>query len=362
MASPTLLDAGSSLFGIPSKPLGGFTWMPGETQMGTPRHPLKLAFASLLGCIALATSLPLAQAAQGPHLATAPQRLREALRFWTPARMKQARPLSVRMPAPSALGGSQLAQPDFGRPHRVPALAATASGSDSEVVPDPTAAEQRQNGAVFIVLDHGERLARCSGTSVSAANLSVVFTAGHCVSEGGPGGRWYDGEWVFVPGYHDGVRPFGVFVAKWLGATRLWLKDRSENADVGVAVVSRNERGERLGAAVGGDGIAWGLPPGQVFDVYGYPVAPPFDGTTQRLCSGTPYLGHDVASFLWRGPLNMAVQCHVTGGASGGGWVIPGGLLNGVTDYGWRDDPTTDFGSYFGGDVGALYRLAARVR
>jgi hypothetical protein len=317
--------------------------------------------AAAAACLLLAASSPLAQAARNAHSTASHSRPAQALRFWTPARMKQARPLSVRMPAPSALGGRSSAQPDSGSPHRVPALAA-ASGANSEVVPDPTATDQRQNGAIFIVLDHGEGLARCSGTSVNAANLSVVFTAGHCVSEGGPWGHWYADEWVFVPGYHDGERPFGVFVAKWLGATRLWSKDRSENADVGVAVVSRNERGERLGAAVGGDGIAWGLPPGQVFDVYGYPVAPPFDGTTQRLCSGTPYLGHDVSSFLWRGPLNMAVQCQVTGGASGGGWVISGGLLDGVTDYGWRDDPTTDFGSYFGKDVGELYKRAARVR
>ncbi len=41
--------------------------------------------------------------------------------------------------------------------------------------------------------------------------------------------------------------------------------------------------------------------------------------------------------------------------------MIPGGLLDGVTDYGWSDDPTTDFGSYFGGDVGNLYRRAAGV-
>lgn len=329
--------------------------------MGTPRHRFKRALVALLACAALVAAAPAARAAPGRSSAAAPRRLREALRFWTPARMERARPLSVSMRGRSAVFGGSPPPREAGAPHRVAAMASTASGSDFETVADPTAAGQSRNGAIFIVL-RGGGLARCSGTSVSAPNLSVVFTAGHCVNDGGPGGGWLGDEWVFVPGYHDGVRPFGVFVAKWLGATRLWLKFGSENADVGAAVVSRNERGERLGAAVGGDGIAWGLPPGQAFDVYGYPVAPPYDGTAQRLCPGTPYLGHDVASFLWRGPLNMAVRCEVTGGASGGGWVIPGGLLDGVTDYGWSDDPATDFGSYFGGDVGSLYRRAARVR
>jgi hypothetical protein len=232
--------------------------------------------------------------------------------------------------------------------------------ADFAPVPDPTASEFRQNGAIFIVLPHGG-FGRCSGTSVNAPNLSVVITAGHCVNEGGAG-HWFNRDWIFVPGYHDGVRPFGIFVAKWLGATVPWIEDGSENGDVGAAVVLRNERGQRLGAAVGGDDIAWSLPPNQVFDVHGYPVERPFDGASQRLCGGTPFLGHDLASFLWRGPLNLALGCTVTGGASGGGWTIHGSnVLNGVTDYGYGDDRTTDFGSYFGGDVRALYQQAARV-
>lgn len=235
-----------------------------------------------------------------------------------------------------------------------------AAASDFAEVADPTAAGVRQNGAIFIVQPGGFGTARCSGTSVNAPNLSVVFTAGHCVNEGGR--RWFDRDWIFVPAYHDGVRPFGVFAAKWLGSTESWVSEGSENSDVGAAVVTRNERGQRLGAAVGGYGIAWNLSPKQVFDVHGYPAAPPFDGTSQRRCSGAPYLGHDLASFLAQGPLNLAVSCEVTGGASGGGWTIHGDVLNSVTNYGYSDDPTTDFGAYFGDAVRALYRQAAKLK
>jgi hypothetical protein len=284
---------------------------------------------------------------------------RQAALFWTPARMRRARPLEVAPPRGSALASAS------GSPPRG-ALADSGEGSsaraDFGAVADPTAPGFSQNGAVFIALPHNGGLARCSGTSVQAPNLNVVFTAGHCVNSGGPLGAWYNREWVFVPGYHDGVRPFGTFVARWLGSTVPWVSGGSENADVGAAVVSRNERGQRLAAAVGGDGIAFGLPAGQVFDIHGYPVAPPFDGATQRLCAGTPFLGHDIDSFLWPGPLNLAVTCDVTGGASGGGWTIAGNVLNGVTDYGYGDDPTTDFGAYFGGAVRALYERAGRVR
>ena len=47
---------------------------------------------------------------------------------------------------------------------------------------------------------------------------------------------------------------------------------------------------------------------------------------------------------------------------SGGGWTIHGNVLNGVTDYGYTEDPATDFGSYFGREVGRLYKRVARLK
>ena len=317
-----------------------------------PRFALPALFAFLVA-LALPAAVQAAQTASAPPAAASAQ---QALRFWTPARMRSARPLGApasgqgglarasAAPAPLSEGG-ETGNAAFAR-------------TDFAAIADPTVPGFRQNGAIFAVIPH-LGTARCSGTAVEAPNRSVVITAGHCVHELG---RWFNHDWVFVPGYHDGVRPFGVFVARWLGSTEPWIAGGSENGDVGAAVVGRNERGQLLGAAVGGDRIAFGLSPRQVFDVHGYPVGAPFDGATQRICAGTPYLGHDVASFLWRGPLNLGLTCDVTGGASGGGWTIHGDVLNGVTDYGYGDDLTTDFGAYFGGAVRDLYERAAAVR
>ena len=336
-----------------------------DGMSGRPATPSLALGAALL---ALAAAAAPAQAAPSSVAVTSTAQARQALRFWTPARMRRARPLSVR-PAgggrvagpPAAASATAGAAPEA--PHRVPPRApagqpAAGASSTFQPVAEPTLPGNSQNGAIFIPLGGGE-LARCSGTSVNAPNLSVVITAGHCVHDAG---QWFDRRWVFVPGYHDGERPFGVFPAKWIGTTPKWLVASDENFDVGAAVVTRNERGQRLAAAVGGDGIAWGLPPSQVFDVHGYPVAPPFDGASQRLCAQTPYEGHDDASFFWPGPLNMAVQCDVTGGASGGGWTISDDVLDGITTYGYPTDPSTDFGPYFGRAVARLYGEAARVR
>jgi V8-like Glu-specific endopeptidase len=318
------------------------------------RHPRGPAVAFLAALAALLAASP---ASAAPTSVQAASAARQALRFWTPARMRRARPLAPAPPRHGGLARAATAPDSEGRGVNV----GSEARAEFAEVEDPTAPGFRQNGVIFIVVPGGFGLARCSGTSVEAPNRSVVVTAGHCVNTGGSR-HWFDRDWVFVPGYHDGVRPFGVFTAKWLGATAPWVAEGSENADVGAAVVGRNEKGQTLGEAVGGDRIAFGLPPGQVFDVHGYPAEAPFDGATQRLCSGTPFLGHDLASFLWRGPLNLAIACDVTGGASGGGWTIHGDVLNSVTNYGYGDDRLTDFGSYFGAAVRALCEQAARVR
>jgi hypothetical protein len=278
---------------------------------------------------------------------------REAGAFWSPARMRQARPLEVR---PSTRGSGRRSRdakvrlrslgqslPDF--------------GANFEPVADPTEPQFRVNGAVFLALPPFG-YARCSGTAVRSGNESVVITAGHCIHSGGRTGSWFPGHWVFVPAYRYGQRPYGVFPARWIDTTRQWRASGSENFDVGAAVVGPNAAGETLEEAVGGDRIAFGLKPRQTFEVHGYPAEEPFDGETQRLCRDMPFLGHDPDSFLEPGPLNLAVSCEVNGGASGGGWTIRGDTLNSVTNYGYGDAHSPDFGAYFGKEVARLYHRA----
>ncbi len=278
---------------------------------------------------------------------------REDASFWTAARMRAAKPIDIGGRAEHSHGGS-------GR--TAAASQVSDFGSDFVEVPDPTAPGLRVHGAIFVDLGFFG-YGRCSGTAVRSPNHSVVFTAGHCIHSGGSFGRWYRSRAAFVPAYRYGQRPFGLFPVRWLDTTKQWRRSGSENFDVGAMVVGRNERGQTLTEAVGGAGIAWNLKPKQVFDVHGYPAEPPFDGETQRLCSGTPFLGHDPNSFVEPGPLNLAVTCQLNGGASGGGWMIEGGkTLNGVTNYGYFDESSPAYGAYFGKEVARLYGRATAVR
>jgi hypothetical protein len=326
---------------------------------GQPPALVGVVLAVLVALLCAGWSASLAGAEKAPRLSA-----KAAAAFWTPARMRRAKPLGVLLRRRSKVrhpGAGAKPAPGRRHVHR----SATASGAvppdaaDFEVVADPAAPGYRQNGVIFLVTALG--LGRCSGTAVDSPNYSVVFTAAHCVREAGRHGAWFDFGWVFVPGYRYGQRPFGIFPAKWIDTTRRWRTIGGENNDVGAAVVRRNARGQLLTKAVGGAGIAWGLPPQQVFDIHGYPVARPFDGETQRVCTQTPFLGHDAFSFLTPGPLNLAADCFVTGGASGGGWTIAGNILNSVTNYGYEDDKGTDFGAYFGKEVGRLFRRARKV-
>lgn len=274
-----------------------------------------------------------------------PLSAREASAFWTPQRMRAAEPLEV--------GRSHTGSP--------PPLARSAStfGEDFEEVADPTTPEFRVHGAIFLSFGIFG-YARCSGTAVRSRNESVVITAGHCLNSGGRHSHWFSGPSVFVPAYRFGQRPFGVFPARWIDTTRQWRAVDSENVDVGALVVGRNAAGKLLGEAVGGAGIAFNRKPDQVFDVHGYPAEIPFDGETQRICRGTRFLGHDTISFVYPGPLNLGVECDLTGGASGGGWTIAGGVLNSVTDYGYFDRGSPAYGSYFGKEVQRLFGRAER--
>lgn len=223
---------------------------------GRGAHRVKVRpLALVLSAIAISLSLPTVAGAQ---LMPA-QGARAAARFWTAARMQQAKPLNVQGSSGGQIELDGPTTPVAETPHVLPRLtprAGSASASSAfEAVPDPVALENRVNGVIFIVTPFG--LGRCSGTSVNAPNYSVVFTAAHCIHTGGRFGRWMDFNWVFVPGYRYGQRPFGVFPAKWIDTTPQWRTSGSENFDIGAAVVGRNERGQLLAKAVGGTGIAW---------------------------------------------------------------------------------------------------------
>jgi hypothetical protein len=294
-----------------------------------------------LACLALATlSAPLSSAAAAPRLhaptgvaAGVASAAARVLRYWTPARMRSARPLGAG-PAPSPRDAI-----------------ATAS---FQSVPTPTVPPFSVNGRVFV--RQGAKQGFCSGTAIDSTTRRLVLTAGHCVNSG-PLGPRRKGIWSqsleFVPAFDEGVAPFGVFVAERgrVYAPRPWVRQGNPNFDIGAFLTLPNAEGYDVADTVGGVKLSIGLPRQQEFQTFAYP------GESERMqrCD-SPYVGDDRLSYGFPGPPTMAIRCHWTPGASGGGWLIDDDTqIDGLTSYGRRRDRIHTFSPYFAaGNVGRL--------
>jgi hypothetical protein len=196
----------------------------------------------------------------------------------------------------------------------------------------------------------------CSGTVIRIANSrAAVITAGHCVDD--PGGGWAT-SWSFAPGYRNGRAPLGVWPAKVLWTFRAWGVKGDFTRDVGIAVIGRRS-GKALDAVVGARGLAWDLPRRQRFRAFGYPAAPPFNGEKLWVCESS-YGTDDPFFDGGEGLSPMGIGCDMTGGSSGGGWVVRNRFVNSVNSYGYDGLPAVMFGPYFDSSVGDLYRRAAK--
>lgn len=208
---------------------------------------------------------------------------------------------------------------------------------------EPAAPEYRVNGRIFGV-DPVEGPYSCSGTSLATPSGSIVLTAGHCVYEEGRWGR----DLVFVPAYDHGRRPFGTFVATAVHTTTQWRTRENSDFDVAALRVRPNRWGT-LTQAVGARGWATGRSRYGSVEIFGYPAAA-LGGEELRSCVGKG-LGSDVHANAEPGPPPMPAACNMAGGSSGGAWVS-GGLIDGVTSYGYPGQPNRLYSPYFGPGVG----------
>ncbi|MBO0778896.1 MAG: hypothetical protein J2P37_08735 [Ktedonobacteraceae bacterium] len=207
-------------------------------------------------------------------------------------------------------------------------------------------------GKVFFV--SGGRNFVCSGTSINSPNKSLVDTAGHCLYDHEHNGGW-SRNWIFCPMYSNGNTPVGCWTANYFYTSSSWVKNGDFESDYGLVVVHPRSSG-RLVNRVGGVGWAYNYSPKQSFHAYGYPAAKPFNGQTMKSCSGT--------STVWKynnGTMDMSIPCNMTGGSSGGPWLVKisgGWYVNGHNDFTWSKYPGRMFSPYYGN---AWYKLYTKV-
>ncbi len=312
---------------------------------------LLAALVALLAIVAVsaagAGAAPPQSTHPGDRSAVSAQERAEAARvarYWTPERMRNARPLDLVVGA----GKARL---------RVGAAGAGSGASASFLsVPTPNVPPYSFNGRIFI--RRGNLAGFCSGTAINSPTRQLVLTAGHCINSGREDSEpsVWSNYLQFVPAYNGGVAPFGSFVArrKEIRAPQQWTNHGNPDFDMGAFLTLPNSEGVNVADAVGGGAtIVTDLTRHQTFQTFGYP------GETRYMqkCS-SPYIGDDLLSNPFPGPPTLGIRCHWAPGASGGGWLIGDGTqINGVNTYLHLNNRSRTFGPYFSAEtVGKLVK------
>lgn len=309
--------------------------------------------------------------------------------YWTPERMKAARPMDFAFPRNTS-------KPDSTAPHGAtnptgpammvdgfaPGESLTSQSQPAQFIPaaqpmSPSAAYYSYpfpytrsgvqpslyytwwpwstNGKLFGTVPGGGDY-QCSATSVTSGvggNDRLVWTAGHCVTDGA--GHWYT-NYRFCPGRLDGNSPVGCW--SWLQVTTPngWFTYKDYRYDQAVIVTADGgSTNTRLARRVGTQGLAWNMGRVQLWWAFGYPAAAPFSGERMTYCTASL-----ASTDRWNGidPETNGIGCDMTPGSSGGGWIMnakmaTNGYLNGVNSYGYYTEDM--YSPYFGAATGALW-------
>jgi hypothetical protein len=351
-------------------------------RLPTSTHTRRTFIAVFTGAVALAAVAVPAQAQAAPppspNVVSSPIEALSALSaadYWTPARMASAIPADLADPTPLVTAAAAAPAPPGPpvsvnpTPGTLPAptgpqpLAATSVARPYTNLPD------RLNGKVFF--SDGASNFVCSGTVVNSTNKDMVDTAGHCVSNGA--GRFFT-NWIFVPGYSSaatgcrttaGCFPFGKWTARRLTARTEWHNFGNFKQDLGYAVLN-TLGGQHIANRLGGQGTTFNASRTQTWRDFGYPQAAPFNGFDQKLCVSGRLANDNPTSRP--GPLTMRISCNMTGGSSGGGWLInlsgaTGlGFVNSHNSYKYVSGPLANsghmYGPYYGAEAQSLFNSA----
>jgi V8-like Glu-specific endopeptidase len=202
-------------------------------------------------------------------------------------------------------------------------------------------------GALFTATGSGLGTHFCTASVVDSPHGDLVLTAAHCVS-----GR-AAASMVFVPGYHDGKTPYGIWAVTRMVLDRKWTSSAAPDDDFAFLVVRSPEKG-RVQGITGGERLGVGQPSGRTVQVAGYP-----DG------AGAPIVCTNRAGRF--SPSQLEFDCGgYTDGTSGSpllagvdpstglGTVI--GVIGGYEQGGYTAN--VSYAARFGTDAGTLYKIA----
>jgi len=162
-------------------------------------------------------------------------------------------------------GGTQL---DFSQPgQRESWPARQPAPTVWQVVPtaQPVQATDPRIGALFEPDANGPHF--CTASIVPSPGRDLVMTAAHCINDGnGPGST----ALVFIPGYSDGIGPYGVWTARELVVDPRWASGADPDYDVGFVVLNPND-GQDIQDVAGANQVDFNSGYSHLVRVTGYP-------------------------------------------------------------------------------------------
>jgi V8-like Glu-specific endopeptidase len=203
-------------------------------------------------------------------------------------------------------------------------------------------------GALF-TLSAGQ-LARhfCTASVVDSPHGDLVITAAHCVTAKSPS------QIAFVPGYHSGVAPFGIWLTSAVLADSAWRTSADPDHDVAFLVVHQAGSSTQIQNLTGGERLGVGWPTRAWVQVIGYPDATeqPISCQNESKTLGRHQMEFDCGGYTdgtSGGPFLGRVNP-----STGAGTVI--GVIGGYEQGG--DIASVSYSPWFGGAVQSLYETA----
>jgi V8-like Glu-specific endopeptidase len=207
-------------------------------------------------------------------------------------------------------------------------------------------------GALFATNDQGNDGHFCSASVVSSPQGDVVLTAAHCIYDPIEGD--YDTDIVFIPDYHDGQQPYGVWTPSKLIVDPRWISNADQDLDFGFMIVHQSGTGASLQSVTGANKLGTSMGFTLPIQVTGYP-----DGASAPVTCSTRSSQADT--------YQMQFNCDgFPSGTSGSPWVTNidpttglgsvVGVIGGYEQGG--DTPQVSYSSYFDGDIRNLYNTA----
>ena len=269
---------------------------------------VKLSWIAVAPVLALGTLglSPMLLTAQEANKVTSTSRTgteaADTFAYWTPERKAAAVPMDVGRPntgvhtlaAPTALGTPSVAGGYSASTGRVTAPEAVHPDSGSENpnatvlldggFPGPNATyyyapsySQFPISAVGKLYGHDPRTGgdfQCSAsvTVGDASHLNVIWTAGHCVANGG--NSYFYSNFLFCPQLRGGSEPVGCW--SWDGGAvvfSVWFANGDLTRDEGVILLNHTgtKYAKDVASVTGGLGLAWNWSRDQHWFHYGYP-------------------------------------------------------------------------------------------